>query len=191
MSKANKVDSYFSMVEDVPELEGMEDLVCQVLGMDIFDEDPIFSYAETKKNPKMFKKNPKTFKNQEKAKNALINVLLDTTRQMNQKIARLCAALLDRDPNSPIGLKYQTGRKALLKEKRTDIDLKVDKEDKNAEAIVDQSISKDLESQKNVLSDGQVQGRTKWRNCRLAITVAINELLCMKNAGAQIAMNFS
>ena len=191
MSKANKVDSYFSMVEDVPELEGMEDLVCQVLGMDIFDEDPIFSYAETKKNPKMFKKNPKTFKNQEKAKNALINVLLDTTRQMNQKIARLCAALLDRDPNSPIGLKYQTGRKALLKEKRTDIDLKVDKEDKNAEAIVDQSISKDLESQKSVISDGQVQGRTKWRNCRLAITVAINELLCMKNAGAQIAMNFS
>ena len=66
------------------------------------------------------------------------------------------AALLDRDPNSPIGLKYQTGRKALLKEKRTDIDLKVDKEDKNAEAIVDQSISKDLESQKNVISDGQV-----------------------------------
>ena len=171
MSKANKVDSYFSMVEDVPELEGMEDLVCQVLGMDIFDEDPIFPYAETKKNPKMFKKNPKTFKNQEKAKNALINVLLDTTRQMNQKIARLCAALLDRDPNSPIGLKYQTGRKALLKEKRTDIDLKVDKEDKNAEAIVDQSISKDLESQKNVISDGQVQGRTKWRNCRLAIYV--------------------
>ena len=127
MSKANKVENYFSMVEDVPELEGMEDLVCQVLGMDIFDEDPIFPYAETKKNPK-------TFKNQEKAKNALINVLLDTTRQMNQKIARLCAALLDRDPNSPIGLKYQTGRKALLKEKRTDIDLKVDKEDENAEA---------------------------------------------------------
>ena len=96
MSKANKVEKYFSMVEDVPELEGMENLVCQVLGMDIFEEDPIFPYAETKKNPKMFKKNPKmfkknpkTFKNQEKAKNALINVLLDTTRQMNQKIARL------------------------------------------------------------------------------------------------------
>ena len=89
MSKANKVDNYFSMVEDVPELEGMEDLVCQVLGMDIFDEDPIFPYAEAKKNPKMFKKNPKAFKNQEKAKNTLINVLLDTTRQMNQKIARL------------------------------------------------------------------------------------------------------
>ena len=51
MSKANKVDSYFSMVEDVPELEGMENLVCQVLGMDIFDEDPTFPYAETKKNP--------------------------------------------------------------------------------------------------------------------------------------------
>ena len=112
MSKANKVEKYFSMVEDVPELEGMENLVCQVLGMDIFDEDPTFPYAETKKNPKMFKKNPKTIKNQEKAKNVLINVLLDTTRQMNQKIARLCAALLDRDPNSPIGLKYQTGRKA-------------------------------------------------------------------------------
>ena len=159
MSKA-KVDNYFSMVEDVPELAGMEDLVCQVLGMDIFDEDPIFPYAEAKKNPKKFK-------NQEKAKNVLINVLLDTTRQMNQKIARLCAALLDRDPNSPIGLKYQTGRKALLKEKRTDLDLKVDK---NAEAIVDQSISKDLESQKNVL-DGQVQGGTKWMNCRLAIYV--------------------
>ena len=168
MSKANKVENYCSMIEDVPELEGMEDLVCQVLGMDIFDEDPIFPYAETRKNPKMFKKNPKTFKNQEKAKNVLINVLLDTTRQMNQKIARLCAALLDRDPNSPIGLKYQTGRKALLKEKRTDVDLKVDK---NTEAIVDQSISKDLKSQKNVLSNGQVQGRTKWRNCRLAIYV--------------------
>ena len=171
MSKANKVEKYFSMVEDVPELEGMENLVCQVLGMDIFDEDPTFPYAETKKNPKMFKKNPKTFKNQEKAKNALINVLLDTTRQMNQKIARLCAALLDRDPNSPIGLKYQTGRKALLKEKRTDIDLKVDKRDKNTEAIVDQSNSKDLESQKSVIPDGQVQGRREWRNCRLAIYV--------------------
>ena len=169
MSKAhNKVENYFSMVEDVPELEGMEDLVCQVLGMDIFDEEPTFPYAETKNNPKMLKNNPKTFKNQEKAKNTLINVLLDTTRQMNQKIARLCAALLDRDPNSPIGLKYQTGRKALLKEKRTDVDLEVDK---NAEAIVDQSISKDLESQKNVISDGQVQGRTKWMNCRLAIYV--------------------
>ena len=149
MSKSKKKENYSSMVEDVPELEGMEDLVCQVLGMDIFDEDPIFPYAEAKKNPKKFK-------NQEKAKNTLINVLLDTTRQMNQKIARLCAALLDRDPNSPIGLKYQTGRKALLKENRTDIDLKVDKEDTNAEAIIDQSISKDLESQENVISDGQV-----------------------------------
>jgi hypothetical protein len=167
MYKTNKIENYCSMIEDVPELEGMEDLVCQVLGMDIFDEDPVFPYAETKKNPKMFKKSPKTFKNQEKAKNTLINVLLDTTRQMNQKIARLCAALLDRDPNSPIGLKYQTGRKALLKEKRTDVDLKVDK---NTEAIVDQSISKDLESQKNVL-DGQVQGGTKWMNCRMTIYV--------------------
>ena len=81
------------------------------------------------------------------------------------------ATLLDRDPNSPIGLKYQTGRKALLKEKRTDIDLKVDKRDKNTEAIVDQSNSKDLESQKSVIPDGQVQGRREWRNCSLAIYV--------------------
>ena len=81
------------------------------------------------------------------------------------------AALLDRDPNSPIGLRYQTGREALLKEKRTDVDLKVNKEDRNAEGISNQSISKDLESQKNVTSDGQVHGKTKWRNCRLAIYV--------------------
>ena len=28
-------------------------------------------------------------------------------------------------------------------------------------------------------------------NCVTDVTVAINELLCMKNAGAQIAMDFS
>ena len=91
------------MISEVPELcvEGIEDLVCQVLDMDIFTED----------QPKRVQDNQVQFKSlQSRAKNRLINVLLDTTRQMNRKIARLCAVVLERDPNSPIALEYQIGR---------------------------------------------------------------------------------
>ena len=113
MSKSKKVETYSTLVDEVPELEAVEDLVKQVLGMDIFDDlEPLPPYAEVKRSQKKFK----LFKNKEKAKNALISVLLETTRQMNQKIARLCAVILDQDPKSPIALKYQAGRNKILKE---------------------------------------------------------------------------
>ena len=78
MSTEKKVD--VEVIKEVPELEGLEDLVKKVIDIDIFgDEDSIPPYAEAKKGPNQ---------TQQQAKNTLISVLLDTTRQMNQKIAR-------------------------------------------------------------------------------------------------------
>ena len=120
MSKSKKVGS---IISEVPELciEGIEELLCQVLDMDIFTED-----LKPERVPQI---NQTQFKNLQCAKNTLINVLLDTTREMNRKIARLCAIVLERDPKSPIALDYQIGRENATPQDQEETDY-VDAEDK-------------------------------------------------------------
>ena len=120
MSKSKKVGS---IISEVPELriEGIEELLCQVLDMDIFTED-----LKPEREPQI---NQTQFKNLQCAKTTLINVLLDTTREMNRKIARLCAIVLKRDPNSPIALDYQIGRENATPQEQEETDY-VDAEDK-------------------------------------------------------------